>query len=146
MAGFSNGDRAFFTVTSPDVSIDNPIINHRIISLSMVEEMGKQPTGSVRLRDPDHLLAKTLRFGVTVEVTWGYLFEDANENALLAGKVNPDEFTGAIARRGFRGFITSPSGGGDQQGNLIYNANFQALGFRGEFNARTSALCRLCGL
>lgn len=137
MAGFSNGDRAFFLINSPDVNINSPAIDHRIISLSVVEEMSKLTSGSLRLHDPDHALAKTLRFGVKVDVSWGYLFEDANERALLAEQINPDEFTGNIARRGFRGFIVSPSGGGSQAGQITYNANFQAFGWRGERSSRT---------
>lgn len=131
MIGIINKDSSFFTINSKDTTLQYVDIAKDLISLSITERLGSMPQGSLKLHDPFHLYSRIFRTGMEIQLSWGY----KNFN-VLAGFVdsdlNLDEFNGDIERRGLKGIITSPTGGGDGSGVVTYNCNFTSYGFRGE--------------
>jgi hypothetical protein len=136
MAGLSNKDSSFFEIRSPDVEIDEQVQTSDLISLSVNEQMGQLTQGTITLYDPNMIYARILRLGVRLRLAWGYKDMDADPKSLQASIQNLDEFSGAIERRGLEAFIEAPTGSGTDKGVITYNANFTALGLRGDDQVR----------
>jgi len=132
MIGLENKESAFFTVESPDVELTEVNFNKNLISLNIMEKMGALPTGTLSFYDPKHYFSRILRTGVTLRISWGYKNALETPDSLLAKKLNFDEITGQLIRRGFEGFVSSPTGSGSNDGVVTYNCNFTSWGFRGE--------------
>jgi phage protein D len=132
MMGFFNQQSAFFEVKAkslPASSVMNAL-QDRIISLSVTEERKKIFTGSIRMYDPfNTVLDMMLRPGIEIELSWGYKFPDSSLIAKFAQMKNPKEIIGAPFRGGVKARIIGPSGGGDQNGVVTYNANFMGNAF-----------------
>lgn len=135
MIGIVNKDSSFFQVSSPDIDLDETDMNKYIMSLSITERMGAMPQGTLRFRDPFHVFSRILRTGAELQIAWGY----KNFGKTLDDKsvLSLDEITGDIERRGLRGFISSPKGGGSNMGLITYDCNFTSYGFRGEDKTKT---------
>lgn len=132
----NNKDSSFFTVASPDIVETEKDLTSKIISLTINEEMGRLPYGTLTLYDPTLIYARILRNGLKLDITWGYkVFDDSERTKVLVG-LNSDEISGRRERRGFNAIVSAPSGAGTQGGQLIFNCNFASLGFRGDDFAR----------
>lgn len=132
MIGLENKDSAFFTIESPDIILEGEDFNKNLISLTIDEKMSAMPQGSLQFYDPNHYFSRVLRTGVRLIISWGYKNLNTNPDSLIAEKLNYDEVTGQIVRRGYQGFVSSPIGSGGSDGVVQYNCNFTAYGFRGE--------------
>ena len=132
----NNKDTSFFTIASPDIVETEKDLTSKIISLTINEEMGRLPYGTLTLYDPTLIYARILRNGLKLDITWGYKVFDVSERSLVLVSLNSDEMSGRRERRGFNAIISGPSGAGTQGGQLIYNCNFSSLGFRGDEFAR----------
>lgn len=144
MIGISNKDSSFFSIESPDVDLVESDFAKDLISLSVTERMDGMPQGTLRFNDPKHYFSRILRTGAKLTISWGYRKRDIAPDSLLTKKLNLDEVTGQLVRRGLEGFVTAPSGGGASNGVVTYNCNFTSYGFRGEdrskkFNNGTKA-------
>lgn len=132
MIGLENKDSSFFTIESPDIALQGFDFNKNLISLSITEKMSAMPQGTLTFYDPNHYFSRVLRTGVRLIISWGYRNLNNTPDSLIAEKLNFDEVSGQIVRRGFEGFVSSPSGGGSANGVVTYNCNFTAFGFRGK--------------
>ena len=110
-----NHDGAYFDVTSDDVKFEH-VAREDVISLDVVEEMAKMDTGSIQLLDPNHVYSRIIRPGAKLKISWGIR---------NLGQV-------PIERSGVEVMVNSPSGGGEANGQVTFNCNFAALGFRGD--------------
>lgn len=129
--GLFNKDTSFFTLESTDVNLETRVLQDDIVSLSVAEEMGKIESGSFTLNDPDHVYARILRPGVSLNVTWGYRTWDATIGGGFGSLVSVDTLNQNLERRGLKVFITSPAGAARQNGQVTYSANFLARDMRG---------------
>ena len=129
MIGISNHDASFFELSSPDVSVDS-FRDDRIISISITEQRDAMPQGSITFYDPDNIASRILRTGVNIFITWGYR-QALLETDIVSNRFNSDEISGSLVRRGMRGFVSSPSGGGGEGGDITYNCKFTGYNFRG---------------
>lgn len=132
MIGIENKDSSFFTVESPDVDLDESDFSKDLISMAITERMDGMPQGTLKFNDPHHFISDILRTGAKLTLSWGYRTRDMAPDSLLTKKLNLDEVTGQLVRRGLEGFVTAPSGGGASNGVVTYNCNFTSYGFRGE--------------
>lgn len=132
MIGLENKDSSFFTIESPDITLSETDFNKNLISLSINEQMSGMPRGVLAFYDPKHLFSRILRTGVQLLISWGYRNYNETPDSLITKKLNLDEVTGDMVRRGYRGFVSSPTGEGGADGVVKYNCNFTAYGFRGE--------------
>lgn len=132
MLGLENKDSSFFTVVSPDIDLSADDFSKNLISLSIEEKMSAMPQGTLSFYDPQNYFSRVLRTGVRLIISWGYKNREANPDSLIAEKLNFDEVTGKITRRGYQGFVSSPTGGGGTDGVIKFNCNFTSFGFRGE--------------
>lgn len=132
MIGLENRDSSFFTIESPDIGLSDVDFNKNLISLTISEKMSAIPQGSLQFYDPDHYFSRILRTGVTLRISWGYRNLNDTPDSLIAKKLNFDEISGQLVRRGYEGFISSPTGEGSSDGVSRYNCNFTSWGFRGE--------------
>lgn len=132
MIGIENKDSSFFTVESPDISLVDNDFSKNLISLSIMEKTGAMPQGQLQFYDPKHYFSRILRTGAELIISWGYKKFGISPDSLIQSKINLDEVSGDLVRRGYRGFISSPSGGASNKGTVTYNCNFTAFGFRGE--------------
>lgn len=130
--GLENKDSSFFTVESPDVNLENQDFSRDIISLSITEKTGAMPQGTLQFYDPKHYYSRILRTGARLRISWGYKTYFATPDSLLTKQLNFDEVSGDLIRRGYEGFVSSPTGGGSGGGVVTYNCNFTGFGFRGE--------------
>jgi phage protein D len=135
--GLESNDNAFFTVESDDVNLQNNDYSRNLLSLSISEKKGRMPQGTLSFNDPQDLFSRILRTGARLKISWGYKKGVVTPESLLTQRLNFDEITGDIQRRGMEVQVNSPSGGGAQNGQKTYNCNFFALGMRGDDSART---------
>jgi hypothetical protein len=131
MIGVTNKDSSFFTVESPDIELSSTDFSKDLMSLSIVEKMGSMPRGTLKFNDPNHYYSRVMRTGLRLLPTWGYRDRDTIPESVITKVLNIDEVTGDLVRRGYEGFVSGPSGGGDASGVVTYNCNFSAFGFRG---------------
>lgn len=129
--GILNKDSSFFTVESPDITLENQDFSKDLISLSITEKTGAMPQGTLQFYDPEHHYSRILRTGARLRISWGYKSYFETPDSLLAKTLNFDEVTGELIRRGYEGFVSSPTGGGSGDGVITYNCNFNAHRFRG---------------
>ena len=129
--GIVNRDSIFFTVESPDVSLNEQDLSALIESFSITERTAAMPQGTLTFNDPGHEISRIFRIGVRLKVSWGYKDFGQTLDSLLPKDLNLDEITGPIIRRGIEGVISSPSGGAAQSGKITFNCNFTGLNFRG---------------
>jgi len=131
MIGIENKDSSFFTIESTDISLNNKSYEKNLISLSITEKEGAMPQGTLSFYDPDDWFSKILRTGVSLKISWGYKKIGTSIDSLLAKKLNLDEISGSLIRRGLEGFVSSPTGAGGPNGQKTFNCNFTSFGFRG---------------
>lgn len=129
--GIINRDSIFFTVESPDVSLNEQDLSEHLESFSITERTNAMPQGTLSFNDPGHVISRIFRVGAKLKVSWGYKDFGQTLDSLLPKDLNLDEITGPIIRRGIEGFISSPSGGAAQNGKISFNCNFTGLNFRG---------------
>ena len=129
--GLENKDSSFFQIESTDIILNETDFNRNLISLTITENTGALPNGTLTFYDPDHSFSKILRTGVSLRIAWGYKNFLTTPSSLLANTLNFDEVTGPLVRRGFEGFVSSPTGSGGVDGVVKYNCNFTSWGFRG---------------
>jgi hypothetical protein len=131
MIGITNRDSSFLTIESPDVQVKDSDLSIYFESFSITEKSSAMPQGSLTFHDQNHLISKILRIGAKIKFSWGYKDFGTSLKSLLPIDLNFDEITGPLVRRGMEGVVTSPSGGGDQNGKITYNCNFTGIGFKG---------------
>lgn len=136
MIGLENKDSSFFTVESPDVTLKDNNFSKNVLSLTIDERMSALTTGCLEFYDPDDYYSRILRTGVTLKISWGYKKLDSTPDSLIAKKINFDEISGDLVRRGYQGFVSSPSGEGGQDGVKKYSCNFSAFGYRGDSQSK----------
>ncbi len=115
----NNKDSSFFTIVSPDIVETEQDLTSKIISLTINEEMGRLPYGTLTLYDPTLIYSRILRNGLKLDVTWGYKRWDDSEKSVVLVSLNTDEISGRRERRGFNAIVSAPSGSGTQDGKLI---------------------------
>lgn len=133
--GIFNQDSSFFTVSSPDVNISNTVLGEDVISLSFNEQFDRLDEGNLKMVDPEGVYARILRIGVTLDISWGYNRPDLETAAAIRGETG-DSITQQVLQRSVRGYIQSPSGGGDEGGVRTFNCRFIQLEGRGTGNNR----------
>lgn len=131
MIGLENKDSSFFTVESPDIDLRGVDFNKNLKSLNISEKMGGLPQGTLEFYDPQHYFSRILRTGVRLIISWGYKNTFDFPDSLIEKKLNFDEISANQIRRGYQGFVSSPTGSGGKDGVVIFNCNFSAFGFRG---------------
>ena len=131
MVGITNKDSSFFTIESPDMTLNEKDFQRNLISLSITEKLDAIPQGTLKFYDPDHIYSRILRTGAKLSLTWGYKNFGVSLDSILPKQINPAEITGGLIRRGLNGFVSSPSGSGSNRGQVIYNCNFTSFEFRG---------------
>ena len=124
MIGLHNADSSFFDINIDDVKVTKQAINDDVISLSIIEEVGKAASGTLQLYDPNLEYPSLLRMGMKLSITWGYKSADTSIEVLQAVKENSQEMQGSFQREGMTAYIMSPSGNGNSKGLSIYNCNF----------------------
>ena len=134
--GIINRDSIFFTVESPDVSLNEQDLSEHLESFNLTERTNAMPQGTLSFNDPGHVISRIFRVGARLKVSWGYKDFGQTLNSLLPKDLNLDEITGPIIRRGIEGFISSPAGGAAQSGKVSFNCNFTGLNFRGADSTR----------
>lgn len=134
--GIENKDSSFFTIESLDVELNTHDFERNLISLSITERTAGLTQGNLIFYDPEHWFSKILRTGVGLKISWGYKNRGVSPDSLIEKKLNLDEITGSLIRRGLQGFVSSPTGSGDNAGKVIYNCKFTAYGFRGPDQAK----------
>ena len=130
--GIFEHDQSFIKLSSPDVQLSERVLEADVISFTFNEEMGKLDTGSLSIRDPEHIYSRILRVGARIFISWGYLREAVAEIQGIDRLWNATEITGSLARRGVKAYIQSPSGSADENGNVFFNCNFISMEQRGE--------------
>lgn len=129
--GLENNDTSFFTVESDDITLDTQDFERNLISLSITERMDAIPQGRLRFYDPKHFYSRILRTGAKLFLSWGYRTEFNQLQSIVPNALNSDEVSGSLIRRGLVGFVSSPSGGGSENGVVTYDCNFTSYEFRG---------------
>ena len=135
--GITNQDTSFFTISSPDNNLGADIGPASIKSLVVTETMGKMDTATITFSDPYHAISRILRFGVKLDLTWGYKAWNERLTAALGTPQTFDLFTQSVQRRGLRVLVTTPSGGGTENGEITYACNAIALDMRGDNKQRS---------
>ncbi len=132
MIGIENKDSSFFTIESPDITLENQDFSKDLISLTLTEKTGSMPQGTLQFYDPKNYYSRVLRTGARLLISWGYKNTFETPDSLIAKKLNLDEVSGNLVRRGYEGFVSSPSGSAGRDGVILFNCNFTSFGFRGE--------------
>ena len=131
--GFQNYDSSFFQIKVeglPETSKLNKDISDKIISLEIVEEMGKVITGNIQLLDEDLSSGDILQYtnvlkGKWLAIKWGYSNMDLSGNQLFRKMENPKElWSKTLVNRYVNARIKNPSGGGDENGVFTFNCAF----------------------
>jgi hypothetical protein len=141
MIGIENFDSSFFTIESDDLdflnnkkstgnimsrqqgqkfmeeagALTNAVMSKALISLTITERMEGLPQGTIQLYDPDNIYSRILRSFARLKISWGYKKWLETPDSLLAKKINLDEISGSIVRRGLEVMISNPSGGGESE-------------------------------
>lgn len=134
--GIENKDSSFFTVESPDVTLRDIDFSRYLKSLTISEKMGGLPQGNISFNDPNHYFSRILRTGVKLIISWGYKNTFNTPDSLIEKKLNFDEVSGNLIRRGYQGFVSSPTGSGNKDGSVSFECNFSAFGFLGETTSK----------
>jgi len=129
--GIANADTSFFTISSPDMDLNAVVGPSKILSLSVTETMGKMDMATIEFNDDQFAISRVLRFGVRIDVTWGYKAWNERLSAGALGMQTLDTFTQSVVRKGLRCWVTTPSGEGAEGGEAIYRCNAIAYDWRG---------------
>lgn len=121
-----NRDSSFFNVEFTDYASGVSIAEKDVVSLSIVEESGKMPSGSLVLNDKAMVYSRILRPAAGILLSWG--FKKANVTTDAPGS---DIFSKNLERRGYRAQVLNPAGNAQDNGNYLYSCNFTALDWRG---------------
>ena len=121
---FFNQDGTFFSISSSDPAIKK-LIAEDVISLTITEEIGRMISGSLVLWDQYLNYSQTMLPMKQLTLSWGIM-----QNF---GNITPMR----IQRQNVQVFTQSPSGGGDDKGQLTYSCNFMSFGMRGGLNKKT---------
>jgi hypothetical protein len=121
MIGLTNQDSSFFEI---ETVVESEVLTEDILSFSITEEISQMATGNLQLVDNNDIYTKLLRPGVKFEMRWGYRRIDDPIAAVFAQLSNPTEVFGLMERRGLVGYVTNPSGSGDDKGNVTFNCSF----------------------
>ena len=117
MIGLRSRDGAFFSVICTDGIV---VIDQKdVVSLTVVEEMDKACTGTLKLHDPNFTYARSLRNFRHLLISWGYVQSGIPTSI---GEIT-DIISGGMQRRGLNVIIQSPSGSAEN-GTHYYNCNF----------------------
>lgn len=135
MIGVTNNDSSFFDISSSDVTLDSATMNKSLIDISITEQRGAMTQGSLTFYDPNDIFSRILTTGVNIDISWGYR-NNLIKQDIVNNKFNADEINGSLIRRGLKGFVSSPSGSGDNKGEIKYSCNFTAYKFRGLDNSK----------
>ena len=125
-------DEWYFSVQpDPQEGLGNLISPDDVVSLTIEEEIQLMPQGSLLMRDPHHVYSRIFKTGMFLDVAWGWVHP-------AIGQAFPDVSTlaPAIDRTGMRVMILSPSGDGQDDGDVTFGCNFMAVDFRGAQQAR----------
>lgn len=136
--GFLNYDSSFFQIQVEGIEKTElkKDISDKIISLEVIEEMGKVTSGNIQMLDDDDLKYTNVLKGKRLNIKWGYTNLDISGQQAFRKQNNPKElFSTTLVNRYTSGKIMNPSGGGDENGVLTYNCSF--LG--SEYYDRTTA-------
>lgn len=128
--GFLNYDSSFFQIQIEGISGSGlkKDISDRIISVEIVEEMGKVITGNIQLIDDDELRFTNVLKGKKINVKWGYSNFDLSGQQAFKKINNFNElFSPTLVNRVVSGRIQNPSGGGDENGAFTFNCSFRGL-------------------
>lgn len=124
--GIFNRDSSFFTVDTPALSSYGKTPHVRdedILSFTVEEELGKILSGSLRLHDPNHIYSRIYHPGTRLSISWGYKLSSQDPRSFLV-----DKTAGVLTGRGYRsavsGHVTSPSGGGGNDGQVTFSMNW----------------------
>lgn len=125
--GFQNFDSSFFQVSVE--GIKDPLmkkdISDRIISLEIVEEMGKTITGNIQMMDEDDLRFTNVLKGKRLNIKWGYSKLDLSGQQAFRKAGNSRElFSSTLVNRFVTGRTLNISGGGDENGVFTFNCQF----------------------
>lgn len=129
-----NFDSSFFNIQVDGTMMkDNKILDNdisgNVISLEIVEEMGKMISGNLQILDPENIYSHELKLFRKLYIRWGYKNKDYSNRMLLAEKANSTEMYSpklGIATRAITAVVTAPSGNGGDDGTIIYNCSFMA--------------------
>lgn len=137
--GFQNYDSSFFQIEVE--GLKNPLmkkdISDSIISLEIVEEMGKISTGNLQLKDEDDFRFSNVLKGKKIVVKWGYSNMDLSGQQAFRKLNNVKEmFSPTLVNRVISGRIKNPSGGGDENGVITYNCSFYGREFEDNSSRR----------
>lgn len=135
--GLSNQDSSFFSVSSPDADLGSAIRPDMVKSIRVVETVGHMDQATIGFLDPQHALSRLFRFGMRMDLSWGY---KAWQERLALGAANLttlDSFTQLIQRRGLRLMVSTPSGAGNEDGTVDYVCNLVAMDWRGSNQSRS---------
>jgi hypothetical protein len=127
MLGIENNDSSFFNITSQSISeIQNKVLNQDIVNLSITEEIYKMASGTITMHDPNQIYSTLFKFGVILQIEWGYKRMDNPIYDIFVKTKSPSEISGVMSRKN-KFIVMSPSGGGDQNGYSDYNCNLYSL-------------------
>jgi len=135
--GMYNQDESFFTLSSPDLSIDKDVQANDVRQLSVVETMNRMDTGTLELNDPTGMYGRLFRFGLRLDITWGYKAWNQRLQSRFDNPTSFDLFTQGISRTGLRLFCSTPSGEATDGGEQIFRVNLVAMDVRGAQQQRT---------
>jgi hypothetical protein len=131
---FEAPSNSFFTIALPQYISMGPVQNlihaEDIISLSVIEELGKSIQGIFQLYDPEQIYAKILRLNTQLVLSWGYKANGAPVQSLFGGDV-ADVFTDKLDRRGIKVLVLNPSGEATADGVCLFSCGFLSMGWFG---------------
>lgn len=130
---FNAPRNSFMTLQVPDYGegAQPPINPRNLESISVTEELGKAPSGSVRLNDPSLLYDRVLRPNATCLMSWGYKANGAPVESLF-GQGQADAYTKALERRGLKVMVLNPAGSGEENGKSTFTCGMLSVGWFGD--------------
>jgi hypothetical protein len=119
-----NQDKSFYQIDSSDVNVN--AVTKDVKSITINEEQMKLTTGTIVLRDDNQSYSKIFKPGAIVNIGWGFKDPLKSALALLPNPNNPGEYKGPIFRQGFKAFILTPGGSGNNDGTGDFTINFRS--------------------
>ena len=131
---FNAQRNSFFTIAMPQYVQGltmNAISPDDVISLSVVEELGKSIQGSLELNDPQQMYARILRLNAQMQISFGYKALGVPLQSLFSASA-ADSFTKVLERRGLNVIVLNPSGSCSAEGISKFSCGFLSQGWFGE--------------
>lgn len=131
---FNAQRNSFFTIAMPQYTMGltmNAISPDDVISLSVVEELGKSIQGSLELNDPEQMYARILRLNAQMQISFGYKALGVPLQSMFSEKA-ADSFTSYLERRGLNVIALNPSGSCGADGLSKFSCGFLSQGWFGE--------------